>query len=514
MARSPNPEVEPIYAMHGRWLSEVLGPGDSLLTPGVAIWTVEHLDELEKHFIGQPDVTKDKRFLEKLHDQLAQAPPAAVQLMAELHVVHFLIIWNGAISAAKKRSDLGAILSWMPSPCAVPDDVAAVMAPGIVHPGQWVMTRRDTQLAWVIRFARVWKDQPTDRQRALMADPLALKAFAETVQSPAAESSRLALLHLAHPDTFEAIVSPDHKRLIVDRFAGVAGGEEDVDRQLLAARAALTPQYGEGFHWYRDPLVHRWLKPPQAWTAFLGWLQRFRAMSDFDQAERTDKIEWAQKVNEARELVLAEDGRWFAALRRAFTGSHLTPFQTHDPFLGWLEGDDSGGLRALRSLWAGEGSPVERLQSFLECVPTTGLGPTGARLNIGSFLLMAEDPTSLPPMTISAFRKSWKLAGWGPDAEDLHPSQLYERALVFLDELVRDGAAWPTPLRDRLDAQGAVWALVKYTENPLSWSAETWAEFEAWRNSVPSEEPPPPWATRRPHRHRCEGSAHRSGRTR
>ena len=43
--------------------------------------------------------------------------------MAELHAVHFLIIWTGAISAAKKRSDLETILSWMPVPCTVPDDV-------------------------------------------------------------------------------------------------------------------------------------------------------------------------------------------------------------------------------------------------------------------------------------------------------------------------------------------------------------------------------------------------------
>lgn len=259
VARSLDPEVQPIYTLHARWLAEVLGSGDSLLTPGVAIWVVEHFDELEKYFIGRPDLAKDKRFLEieRLHDQLAPASPGAVQLMAELHVVHFLIIWNGAISAAKKRSDLQAILSWMPTPSSVPEDVAAVMAPGFVHPGQWVMSRRDTQLTWLIRFARAWKDQSADRQQALIDDPWALKAFAETVQTPTADSARLALLHLAHPDTFESIVSPDHKGFIVKRFADVAGDDEDIDRRLLVARAALAPQYCDAFGWYLDPLVHR-----------------------------------------------------------------------------------------------------------------------------------------------------------------------------------------------------------------------------------------------------------------
>jgi hypothetical protein len=476
--------------MHARWLSGVLGPGDSLLTPGAAIWTAEHLDELENHFIGKPDLTKDKRFLEKLHDQLAPASPAAVQLMAELHVLHFLIIWNGAISAAKKRSDLDAILSWMPTPPPVPEDVAAAMAPGIVHPGQWVMTRRDTQLTWLIRFGRAWANLSTDRQQALIDDPWAMKAFATTVQAPAAESARLALLHLAHPDTFEAVVSPDHRGFIVDRFADVAGSDEDIDRRLLVARAALTPQYGEGFDWYRDPLFHRWWKNGKAWKAFLGWLQRFRAVSSFDGDERTYKLELAARVREARDLAIAADDGWFEALRGAFHNgtNNLTQWQGHEKFLAWADDDRGAGLATLQKLWTGSDPPVERLQAFFDQVPTTGLGPVGERLNIGTFLLMAEDPVSLPPMKITAFRKAWKLTKWGRDADDLRTAEVYERVLVFLDEMVRDSSGWEVPLRDRLDAQGAVWALIKYTENPYEWPEEVWRDFVSWRESVPPED--------------------------
>ena len=270
------PDSDALYAMHRRWLGDVLGSGDSLFTPGSAIWTADHLDELEREFTGQPDLTKGKRFLDKLRDQLAHASPEAIQLMAELHAVHFLIIWTAAISAAKKRSDLEAIVSWMPVPCAVPPDVLDAMSPGIVHPGQWVMTRRDTQLAWLIRFSRAWKDLPPGRQDELIDDPWALKEFAEAIHSDSAESARLALLHLAHPDTFEAIVSPAHKRLITERFADAAGGDPDIDRRLQAARSALTGQYGEGFDWYADPLLRRWWKDPKAWPEFLTWMRRLR----------------------------------------------------------------------------------------------------------------------------------------------------------------------------------------------------------------------------------------------
>lgn len=490
MARSSNPDVQPIYAMHHQWLVDVLGRGDSLLTPGVAIWTSDLLDELERNFVGRPDLTKDKRFLEKLHDQLATVSPAAVQLMAELHVVHFLVISNGAISAAKKLSDLNAILSWMPTPPAVPDVVGRVMAPGLVHPGQWAMTRRDTQLAWLIRFGRSWKDLSPARQRRAIEDPWDFKAFTATIRTATADNARLALLHLTHPDTFEAIVSPDHKDLIVSRFFDKAGAVEDVDQQLLLVRTNLAAQYGEGFDWYQDPLIHRWWKNARAWKPFMAWLQRFRAAPTFDQDERDYKLTLGSRIDRARKHVTDGVDGWFEAVSQAFRdgANNVTQWRGHERFLGWLDAERDAGLAALRALWGREGSPRERLQSFLDRVPLAGLGAVGERLNIGSFLLMADDAKLLPPIKISAFRKAWALAKWGRDRDGAQPGEVYERVLVFLDEIVREAAAWEVPLRDRLDAQGAIWALVKSKENSHGWSDDLWREFVEWRQSVPADD--------------------------
>ena len=74
--------------------------------------------------------------------------------MAELHAVHFLTIWVGAISAATKVSIIKAILAWTPVPPDVPAAVVEAMTPGLVHPGTWVMTRRDTRITWLIRSQR------------------------------------------------------------------------------------------------------------------------------------------------------------------------------------------------------------------------------------------------------------------------------------------------------------------------------------------------------------------------
>ncbi|MGP0006183.1 MAG: McrB family protein [Acidimicrobiales bacterium] len=492
MARVLNPGADRIYDLHSRWLTDVLGRGDSLLSPQTGIWTVEHLDELEEHFIEEPDLTKDKRFLQKLHDQLGQVSPEAIQLMAELHVVHFLIIWAGAISPATKCRDLEAILSWMPTPQSVPDDVASAMGPGLAHPGQWAMTRRDVQLTWLIRFSQAWKALPSGRQDELIADPWALREFAEAIPVRSADAARLALLHLAHPGAFEAIVSTDNKEAIAARFADLtASAAEDLDRRLLDIRAALSAQYGEGFDWYDDPLLHRWAKR-KPWAIFLGWLQRFRSLPDFDEEERTYKLELAGKVQAVRDLVLANDDRWYESLSAAFTdrANNLTQWQGTDTFLKWLQSEPTLGSEALEALWRDEDAPLDRLRSFFERVPRSALGATGVRVNVASYLLMAEDACALPPMKIGTFRTAWRLAGWGRDPADSQPAEVYERALVFLDELVHDSRSWGTPLRDRLDAQGAVWALVKYKDKPAEWPDDTWADFTAWRASVPSDVEP------------------------
>ena len=348
---------------------------------------------------ASPDLTKGKRFLDKLHDQLAHASPEAVQLMAELHAVHFLIIWTGAISAAKKRSDLEAIVSWMPVPCAVPADVLDAMAPGIVHPGQWVMTRRDTQLTWLIRFSRAWKDLPGERQRLLIEDPWAMKAFAEAIFAPSSDSARLALLHLAHPDTFEPIVSPDHKRLITERFADEARSDADIDRRLLAARAALTAQYGESFDWYADPLVHRWWKDRKTWPAFLDLAAVLR-----DVPRRHAKCPDRRADGLPGEVRRSpRPGRWLAtpagpARSKAFTG--WTPVGSRRCYaLSWAGSlaTRPAVVQALPTLWwrqPGSRRPAAGLPRAC-----TRLQPSGTQKSAGisSWLLMEEDPAVLPP---------------------------------------------------------------------------------------------------------------------
>ena len=489
MARSQSPGSEGIYAVHRRWLSDVLPSGDSLITPGVPIWTVERLSELQEHFVDAPDLTKGKTFLQKLHGQLSQVSPEAVQLMAELHVVHFLLIWNGAISATKKVRDTETVLSWMPDPPSIPETLTEAMSPGLVHPGQWVLTRRDVQLSWLIRFSLAIH-AASDPSR-LVDDPWKLRAFTEEMKESGAEGARLGLLHLAHPDTIEGIVSPTHRDLIIDRFGHLAEQTEDIDRALLEIRKALAHEHGERFDFYDAPLVHRWLRD-KSWPAFVRWASRFRANPEFDAEERDYKLLVADAVAAARRAVLDEDPSWFGPLKAAIAhkDNNLTLWRTHSAFLKWAEANPQEAERALRTLWGGKAPPDRRVDEFLAEVPSTTLGTLEERLNIVSFLLMGEDASRFPPLKITVMRHSWALAGWGDEQKGTTPGAVYGRWLAFLDELVRDGQEADPPLRDRLDAQAAAWSIVRSEDKPDSWAASDWDELQAFRASTADDAPP------------------------
>ena len=201
----------------------------------------------------------------------------------------------------------------------------------------------------------------------------------------------------------------------------------------------------------------------KAWSELLHRIERCRANRDFEANEVTYKLEVAAKVNMARERFQSGTADWADLLRRAFTSksNNLTDYRDYDPFLKWMSGESDQCRGALQALWSAGGPPEERLQGFCDQVPAAVLGTLGPRLNIGTFLLMAEDARRLPPTKITPFRDAWKLAGRGNGPAGAGPGAVYGEILRFLDELVRDGSSWPVPLRDRLEAQGAVWVATR-----------------------------------------------------
>lgn len=466
----------------------------SALTPGVAVWTAENFATLRRHFIEQPDFGEDT-YLQKLERQLVGATDRAIQLMAELHYVHLLIPMN--TSGAKKREIIDTVLGFMRHSPALPAQLAAVLDHGFINPGPSYQARRDLQLNFLIEFGEAWKALPTAEQAKLLEDPWAFKQFAFGLPVHSAYTQREALLHLVHTDTFEAIVSREHKQLIAKRFASaLTAPTDDADHQVSQVRDALTATYGEEFDFYDERLRPQWQGGGSgAWDEFVKWASRFYEDPTFDEKERDYKFDAVRPLAKAREALLG-GGEWRPLLREGFLNrnNNLTDWRVHDRFLSWVAAQENEGAAgsdtaeaALAELWR-DGDVAPRLDAFLDLVPASELGAVGARLNIASYLLMAQAATEHPIYKPSPFKRARDLTQTASPPAGASPSEVYLAALDFLDRFIEEAATRGLVLRDRLDAQGLVWCIAKYGAGS-GWTKQEQLAFEKWRGGeTPADE--------------------------
>jgi MoxR-like ATPase len=465
---------------------------NSAFTPGVAVWTAEHFADLRTYFIDQPDLGKES-YLEKLEGQLKGANDQAIQLMAELHFIHLLI--PSSTSGKKKREILDAIVGFMDQPVTVPEQLASALDHGFINPGTFYLTRRDLQLNFLIEFGEAWKHLEQEQQSALLDDAWTFKEFAFSVPVHSAYAQREGLLHLTHTEAFEAIVSREHKQLIAKRYASfVTEPTGDIDRQLEQIREALTPTFGDEFDFYDERVRPQWQGGGSgAWDEFVKWARKFYEAPGFDADERDYKLDAVKPLAQARDALLA-GGEWRALLRNGFLNAknNMTDWRVHDRFLGWVEAHADGGAgtdapeAALTALWQ-DGDVAPRIDGFLDLVPASELGAVGARLNVASYLLMAQTPTEHPVYKPSPFKRARDLTQTASPPAVASPSEVYLAALDFLDRFIEEAATRGLTLRDRLDAQGLVWAITKYGALD-AWTEQDRQAFERWRGGDTPED--------------------------
>lgn len=479
MAKRRRPEFEPLYASAAQWVDECLRSEGSLFTPGEPVWTGASFAELQQQFVDSPDLSKDA-FMVKLRRQLEGASPASIQLMAEILYIHLLIMVT--VSGAKKREILNEVLGWMPAPPDIPADLDAALDQGLVNPGTFYSTGRDKCIAFVVRFGVAWTALDRARRDALLDDPWAFRDFLWTIEAASGYSQRNALLHLTFPDSFESITSDNHKSQILERWPDlVKDGSDVVDRQLADIRTALEAEHGTDFDYYEAAVEPLWRSQAAGdWEEFVSWAKRFYEWPGFDATERDYKIKAANKLAEARDLVVGDSEDWPAVLRRGFSNQNLTPWQAHDKYLKWATQHRDEARQALLALWGDTDPSVAALQSFLALTPTAAISGGGTRVAISSFLLMARDPLLFPVYRPEPFKTGYKLTGMKGPAAGASEQQHYQSALDFLDRFTEQAADRGLELRDRLDAQAVLWCITKL--DPLdTWSDDDKRAFLAFR---------------------------------
>ncbi len=266
MPRLTTPAAIRVYAAAQRFIDSALCVDDSLFTPGASIWAPAVIDDLYHRFAEHPDESPDSfepKFRRQLHGDALTPPtdaaPATYQLAAELLYMHLLPA-NG-ISGAKKRQIVGNVLGWSPAPVAIPADLAQALDEGIAKASQFFLAGRNSQVQFLLEFARTWKRLGPAARDEYLSDPWAFKRFLFGLPVRSAYAQRDLLLHLIHPETFEPIMAPKHKQEIAAAFSNLLDPSiKDVDQQLAQIRAQLARQYGEGFHFYEDRIKALWQK--------------------------------------------------------------------------------------------------------------------------------------------------------------------------------------------------------------------------------------------------------------
>ena len=458
-----------VYEAAQAWVDAALRSASSLFTPGEAIWSSRWLKELREHFLDRPDVSGGK-FLEKLQQQLDGRPPQVHLLMAEALYFHRLIV--STRDGTHKRRSIETVLGWSPSPVAVPEELNAALTPGIANPGQYFHVKRPNQVGFLIEFVEQWKELGASEQTRLLDDPWEFKDFvtgrefrSKTLMDEpnSYRTQREALLHLVFPDTFEAIVSSNHKHWIAGAFAKfVEEPAEDVDRRLAQIRPEIEARYGSDDDvYYQSEVRAVWdaRHSSDLWDKYVERAREYHDTGQLDAEEVEYKLEISGKLVAARSAVMDNADGWAELVKRGI-GGNLVFSVEQKKFRDWIDESSDDARFARQMLWEGdEDDPSERMGSFCELLPVQASSSPGTRTTLASVLLMGLDVEQYPPFRVTPFGKAYRQTGYGDPERGTSEAEIYEHALEFLDRFIEEASERDLTLRHRLDAQSLVWAI-------------------------------------------------------
>lgn len=231
-----------------RWVHHALQSDGSLFTSGKPIWSRERLAESRNAL----DSVGAGIFVESLRQQLAedQSPPEVCQLMAEALYIYYIASSAGYDTKTNNINRLLALSEQPEIPVNLRDPLSHGIASFDDGRGQVRIS-----VSLLIEFAKQWKERSDSNRAEMLIDPWAFKDFAKDF-SPTL--MREALLHLIHPDAFEAIVDIAVKEKIAAAFPHyVKDANADVDRKLHQIRANIEGQIGDQDNLFYKPVIRR-----------------------------------------------------------------------------------------------------------------------------------------------------------------------------------------------------------------------------------------------------------------
>ncbi len=229
------------------WKTEGLIGEGGILTSGDT-WATANIEALHQSFVLNPDASS-RPFLEKLHDQLADAASAIKQLAAEC--LWLMLLCPSNVSPEKKRENIETIWSWsgQPSPSTSKWMSDAVLS-GVGSGGPGYSNYRHRELTFFLNLLLKFRSLVKSEQTELISDPWKFAHWVQTVPDASARQLRHMLLYLLFPDDFERIFSSGDRKSVAKQFTGLSGAQinELSDRlKSLAARKYFTDSMHDQF---------------------------------------------------------------------------------------------------------------------------------------------------------------------------------------------------------------------------------------------------------------------------
>ena len=247
-----------------KWKQQCLLDGASLFGEE-RLWTREHFEELQKHFVGRRDAGSGS-FQEKLGVQLEPVPSEAKRLFAEIMWLYYLIV--SSVKRVTKLDRIRTVYEW--SGAALSEDhwaLGDVLDKGIINPGMGYWGHKYREFRFIVVLLLDWGFRSARERESLLNDPWSFAEWVDRQPDGRRRQFRHGLLFLLFPDEFEPIMSLPHKKDIVKAFRDETREDSEIDRMnlieldkaLLAVRSRLQHKNrGQELHFYKTPLKEVW----------------------------------------------------------------------------------------------------------------------------------------------------------------------------------------------------------------------------------------------------------------
>ena len=241
------------------WKVECLEKGGSLFEKE-DLWTYERFKELKENFVDRPD-TGNRKFLEKLEDQLRSASSGSKRLFAEMIWLHGLLAEN---TPEAKLSKIRMVYEWSDRSLPQTDLIdLGLLGKGFIRVGKAYGQNEWRDIRFVILAMLKWTQLPIQERSLLLEDPWKFAVWVDAQPEAKGRQFRHVWLYLLFPDHFQPIVSSEPKVKIVsalgDNSSNAVLSNIDLDMALQSIREKLQKAHpGREINFYQEPFKSMW----------------------------------------------------------------------------------------------------------------------------------------------------------------------------------------------------------------------------------------------------------------